>query len=624
MYLEWLPTHEDWDGLLRAVKDLPIAAAAARLRELANCRMEFAQVVRLDRTLRRVLKLSGGELAGFERVRLALLGSATTGHLVAGIRIAGLRRGLNIEIYEAPYGTYRQELADSKSGLHAFQPGVVLFAFDARHLAGGQDAAAEDAIELMEACWRQAKSDFACQVLQQAVLPVFPNLLGNNEERMAGSPAAIVAAINEQLRPGAAKAGVELLAIDRFAAADGLAQWYDAGMWHHSKNEVHPRAAEMYGEQVARLVAAGRGKSKKCLVLDLDNTLWGGVVGDEGVEGIVLGQGSGQGEAFQEFQRYCKGLSARGVLLAVCSKNDQTNALEPFERHPEMVLRAGDITCFVANWRDKAENLRTIAETLNIGLDSLVFVDDNPVERELIRRELPMIAVPEMPEDPSTFAGMLSAAGYFEGLRTTEEDRLRCVQYKANAERTQLRETTTDIASYLESLRMTMAAAPIDDMSLARVTQLINKTNQFNLTTMRLTEAEVCGTMRDPKFVTMQVRLTDRFGNNGIIAVLLARVSGSEAVIEEWLMSCRVLGRRVEEACLNALVEACEARGVRRLVGVYRPTEKNGMVREMYGALGFARVASEDAGETRWVLELEEYQARAVPIVVDVMREALV
>lgn len=624
MPLEWLPTREDWDSLLRSVKHLPASAAAARLGQLANCRMEFPQALRLDRTAQRLLEQNGGQLAGFEHVKLALLGSATTGHLVSGIRVAGLRRGLNVEVYEAPYGTYRQELADPKSGLHVFQPGVVLFAFDARHLAGGRDATAEGALALMEACWQQAKVDFACQVLQQTVLPVFPNLLGNNEERMAGSPAAIVSAINERLRPAAAKAGVELLALDRFAAVDGLAQWYDAGMWHHSKNEVHPRAAEMYGEQVARLVAAGRGLSKKCLVLDLDNTLWGGVIGDEGVEGIALGQGSGQGEAFVEFQRYCKGLSARGVLLAVCSKNDEANAMAPFERHPEMVLRSGDILCFVANWDDKAENLRGIAETLNIGLDSLVFVDDNPAERELIRRELPMVAVPEMPGDPAGFAGRLAAAGYFEGLKTTEEDRVRCEQYKANAERTQLRGTTTDLASYLESLRMTMVAAPIDLMSLTRVTQLINKTNQFNLTTVRLTEAEVCATMRDPKFLTLQVRLADRFGDNGMIAVVLARVSGSEAVIEEWLMSCRVLGRRVEEACLNALVEACEARGVKRLVGVYRPTEKNGMVREMYGALGFARVAGEDGGETRWVLELEGYRARVVPIAVDAMGEALV
>jgi len=624
MHLEWLPTREDWDGLLQLVKELPAREAAARLGELSNCRMEFSQGLRLDKTAQRVREQSGGALAGFEAVRLAVLGSATTGHLVAGIRVAGLRRGLDIEVYEADYGTYRQELVDAGSGLHGFRPQVVLLGLDARHLAGGMDATAESAVAMMEDCWRQAKAEFGCQVLQQTVLPVFPNLLGNNEERMVGSPAAVVAGINERLRPAAEAAGVELLAIDRFAAVDGIANWYDAGMWHHSKHEVHPRAAEMYGEQVARLIAAGRGRSKKCLVLDLDNTLWGGVVGDEGVEGIVLGQGSGQGEAFQEFQRYAKGLSERGVVLAVCSKNDEANAREPFERHPEMLLRVGDIACFVANWRDKAANLREIAETLNLGLDSLVFVDDNPVERELIRRELPMVAVPEMPEDPAGFAAMLSAAGYFEGLRTTEEDRSRCGMYKANADREQARETATDMGSYLESLRMRMTVAPFDDLSLARVTQLINKTNQFNLTTVRLTEAEVCGAMRDPKFVTLQVRLVDRFGDNGVIAVMMARVNGAEVVIEQWLMSCRVLGRRVEEACLNTLVEACEARGVRRLVGLYKPTEKNGMVREMYAGLGFERVSAVEGGESRWELKLDGFEARVVPIEVDVVREALV
>jgi len=624
MHLDWLPAREDWDGLLRSAKDLPVDAAAARLGELANCRMDFAQVVRLDRTAQRLTEQAGCELRGFETVRLAVLGSASTGHLTAGIRVAGLRRGLQIQVFEASYGTYRQELADAHSALHAFAPQVLLFAFDARHLAGGQDATASAAIELMRACWRQAKADFFCQVLQQTVLPVFPNLLGNNEERLVDSPAALVAGINERLRPAAAEAGVELLAIDRFAAVDGMAQWYDAGMWHHSKNEVHPRAAEMYGEQVARLIAAGRGKSRKCLVLDLDNTLWGGVVGDEGVEGIVLGQGSASGEAFLEFQRYAKGLSERGVLLAVCSKNDERNAMEPFERHPEMVLRADDVSCFVANWDDKASNLRAIAERLNIGLEALVFVDDNPAERELIRRELPMVAVPEMPEDPAGFAGTLAAAGYFEGLRTTQEDRSRCSMYKANAERAQTQQATTDIGSYLESLRMRMTAGPIDQLSLARVTQLINKTNQFNLTTVRLTEAEVCAKMRDPRFVTLQVRLTDRFGDNGVIAAMMARVNGDEAVVEEWLMSCRVLGRRVEEACLNALVEACSAAGVRRLTGMYRPTTKNAMVRGLYESLGFKCASAAEGGETRWALELAGFEPRAVPIEVEVIREALV
>ena len=623
MHLNWLSVRENWDSQLRAVKTLPPAEVMVQLGELAASRMEFSQLVRLDRTVQRLLASHNHDLPGFEHVRLAVLGSATTAHLAPGIRVAGLRRKLDIEIYETPYGMYPQELADKTSGLHAFRPDVILFALDARHLAAAQSADA--ALELMRCCWRQAKESFGCQVLQQTAMPIFSNLMGNNEERLPQSPAAILSHINESLRPAAAEAGVELLALDRLIASAGLAAWYDPGMWHHSKHEVHPCAAEMYGEQVARLMAAGRGRSAKCLVLDLDNTLWGGVVGDDGLNGIVLGQGSGQGEAFVEFQRYVKGLSLRGVILAVCSKNDRENALEPFERHPEMVLRPKDIACFVANWTDKAANLRSIAKQLNIGLDALVFVDDNPSERELIRRELPMVAVPEMPEDPAGYAATLAAAGYFESLRTTEEDRVRCKLYQANAEREQMRETATDIGSYLESLRMTMTATPFDSLGLTRITQLINKTNQFNLTTQRMTEAEVAALMSDPKMVTLQVRLVDRFGDNGIIAVLMARMCPSkEAMIETWLMSCRVLGRKVEEACLNVLAEACAAHGMKRLIGAYRPTEKNGMVREMYGALGFERVESDEIDATRWVLPLEGFQPRPAPIQVEGMREALI
>lgn len=616
MQLNWLPLREDWDAQLRAAKILPPVDRSARIGELAVSRMEFSQVVRLDRTVQRLLACGDDALPGFERVRLAILGSATTAQLAPGIRVAGLRRRLNFEIYETPYGMYPQELADTASGLHQFRPEVVLFAFDARHLAGLQGAQA--ALERMQYCWRQARESFSCQVLQQTAMPVFPNLMGNNEERLPHSPAAILSCINESLRPAAAEAGVELLALDRLVASDGLAAWYDPGMWHHSKQEVHPAAAEMYGEQVARLVAAARGRSAKCLVLDLDNTLWGGVIGDDGLNGIVLGQGSGQGEAFVEFQQYAKDLSLRGVILAVCSKNDPANAMEPFESHPEMVLRAQDIVCFRANWDDKATNLRRIAAQLNIGLDTLVFVDDNPVERGLIRRELPMVAVPELPEDPAGYAATLAAAGYFEGLRTTDEDRSRCQLYQANAEREQLREKVTDIGSYLQSLNMALTAKPFDGMGLARVTQLINKTNQFNLTTQRLTEAEVAARMDDPHYLTLQVRLTDRFGDNGIIAVLIARLCPSgEATIETWLMSCRVLGRKVEEACLNVLAETSAKHGMKQLIGEYRPTEKNNLVRELYGSLGFKQVEAGETGATRWYLSLEGFQPKPVPIQVE-------
>jgi len=620
MQLHWLPVSEDWDSQLRAVKDLAPIEAVPVLRELASSRMEFAQVGKLDRVLGRAA--CGETLPGLERVRLAILGSATTSHLPSGIRVAGLRRGLQIEVYEAPYGMYWQEIMDPESGLHSFRPDVILLALGARHLAGAEGSSVASALELMKTCWRHARASFHCQLLQQTILPVFPDLMGDNEERLASSPAAIVAGINERLRAESEQEGVDLLALDRFSAVEGLNFWYQADIWHRSKHEVHPRAAAMYGDHVARLIAAGRGRSAKCLVLDLDNTLWGGVIGDDGLEDIVLGQGNGMGEAFVDFQRYALALSERGVILAVCSKNDEKNALEPFEKHPEMVLKRSHISCFVANWTDKAANLRHIAKTLNIGLDALVFADDNPVERALIRRELPMVSVPELPEDPAGYVATIAAAGYFEGLKITEEDRVRNQLYQANAERERLKDSVTDMGSYLDSLHMTMIVQPFDTVGLVRVTQLINKTNQFNLTTQRLTEAEVSARMRDPGYITLQVRLTDRFGDNGVIAVLIARIQGAEAVIETWLMSCRVLGRRVEEACLNVLSERCVAQGVHRLIGVYCPTAKNDMVREMYRNLNFELVEIEDSGASRWVLGLDGYVPSVVPMLVEVAQEA--
>jgi FkbH-like protein len=632
--LSWLPQREDWDERLRLLKTEPAESAAGLLRELADARMDFAQLARLDRVARKLF--AEEKLTGFLKVRLAVLASSTTAHLLAGIRVAGLRRGLEIEVYATDYAAYRQELMDTSSALHSFAPEVVLFAFDARHVAAGEGA--DGAVEMMRACWRQAKAAFNCQVLQQTVLPVFPALVGNNEERLATSPATIVAACNESLRAVAEEEGVDMLALDRFAAHEGLAFWHDAGLWLHAKQEVHPRAAELYGEQAARVIAAGLGRSKKCLVLDLDNTLWGGVVGDDGVEGVVLGQGSAAGEAFVEFQRYAKQLSERGVLLAVCSKNDEANAREVFARHPEMVLKAADIAYFVANWSDKATNLRAIAERLNIGLDALVFVDDNPGERELVRRELPMVAVPEMPEDPAEFAGTIAAAGYFEALRLTEEDHARGKMYRAEAERAELLEAVggaepgsagTDMEGYLRSLRMELTIAPVDEMSLVRATQLLNKTNQFNLTTVRHCEAEVRTMMREPGVIALQARLRDRFGDNGIIAVMILRVQGGAATVEEWVMSCRVLGRRVEEACLQSMVDACRARGVKRLTGIYRPTAKNAMVGGLYPRLGFGEEAGEASADcARWSLTLAMHEPHAVPMVVHVdvhdLREALV
>ncbi len=612
--LHWLPDDPAWRARLKALRTQSGEAAWAEAVALARLRVDFVRANALDQTVRAVFDGRPPAGVGATQVRLALLGSCTMAHLHGGIRVAGLRRGLWIDIYENAYGQYWQELVDPASGLHAFGPGVVLLALDAHHLAAGLSAQAEPAegeaavagqIARIAECWRLARAAFRCPVIHQTPLAVHADLLGLNEHRLPGSAARVIAAINQQLRPMADAAGVALLTVDTRAARDGLAAWHDVGLWHRAKQEISPAAAPFYGDMVGRLVAALLGRSFKCLVLDLDNTLWGGVIGDDGMDGIVLGQGSPLGEGYTAFQAYARELSRRGVILAVCSKNDEANALEPFERHPEMILRRTDIAAFCANWQDKAANLRAIADELTIGLDSLVFVDDNPVERALVRAELPMVAVPEVTDDPISFLRAVSDAGYFESVVVTDEDRVRAAQYQGNRARAALQASTTDMDAYLRGLEMEMIWRRFDRVGLQRIVQLINKTNQFNLTTRRTTEDAVVGVMESPTAFGLQLRLVDRFGDNGIIAICIGRLQGDgDLLIDTWLMSCRVLGRGVEPATLNLIAEQARRLGAKRLVGDYIPTQKNAMVRDHYVRLGFAMVEQREDGGSRAVLDL--------------------
>ena len=618
--ISWLPELPAWRELLDAARQLPPAQAFPEFVRLSASRMDFVRAGQLDKAVGRFLaQPETGEALRAQSVptvRLAFLGSSTSSHLLPGIRLGALRRGFLLDIYTGPYGLYRQELANPESGLYNFRPEITCFAFDAQHLAGGENASLEAALHTLRTCWQTAHAKLHCTVIQQAVLPRLPLLMGNNEDRLAQSPAGLIFELNHALRQEARNAGVYTLSIDHAAAKDGLGQWFDSALWYSAKQEIHPRASVVYGDQLGRLIAAVRGRGAKCLVLDLDNTLWGGVIGDDGIDGIVLGQGSPTGEAFVSLQRYAKQLAARGVILAVCSKNDLANAQAPFESHPEMILRTADIACFVANWQDKAENLRYIAQTLNIGLDSLVFVDDNPAERRLIRAELPMVAVPELPEDPAEYVDLLSAAGYFEAVEITAEDAARTALYRANASREALRQTSTDLAGYLSGLDMQLLASPFDAAGFKRIVQLINKTNQFNLTTRRYTDAEIEALMRDPETATLQLRLTDIHGDNGMIAVVIAHRTGSEEAaaldITTWLMSCRVLGRGVEEATLNLVAERARDLGCIELLAEYRPTPKNAMVADHYRKLGFTLTETRSDGATRWALPLESFTERPV------------
>jgi len=615
--LSWLPEIKEWrEALKKATADGRVDKD--QLVGLSRHRLDFIRTNALDSLIGKLGQATGAPALGGKPVRLAILGSCTLAQVHPAIRVAGLRRDIGITVYEADYGQYWQELADAESGLHEFKPTTILFALDAHHLAAGVnagmspadvDAALKEVQDRIRDCWRLAREAFACPIIHQTPLPVHPSVLGNNEHRLGGSKAAFIARLNEGLRAMADQAGVDLLTVDARVSRDGIAAWHDPGLWHRAKQEISPAAAPLYGELVGRMIGAKQGRSYKCLVLDLDNTLWGGVIGDDGLQGIVLGQGSALGEAFVAFQEYARELSRRGVILAVCSKNDEANALEPFEKHPEMILKRGDIACFIANWSDKAANLRAIAEQLNIGLDSLVFVDDNPFERTLVRQELPMVAVPEVGDDPTTFAQTLADAGYFEALNVTQEDRERSGQYQGNLKREALKASATDLPSYLKSLSMELLWRRFDQIGLSRTVQLINKTNQFNLTTRRYTEEDVLRVMRDSKAFGLQLRLLDRFGDNGIISIIIGKMQDDEdLLIDTWLMSCRVLGRQVEATTLNLIAAQAAELGAKRLVGEYLPTKKNGMVREHYAKLGFSVVREEPSGASRAVLSLTQFK----------------
>ena len=624
--MDWLPAPPDFRGHLRAAVETPtLGERLEKLAFLAQHRLGFLETIQLDRALGRPSPEPG---SGFSMARLAVLASSTVDHLVPAIRVAALRRRLVVDVHTGAFGQHRQDLLDTTSRVHQFAPQMVLLSFTAREAIAGVpltatlaevDEAINRSIEELRVLWKAARQALKATAIQQTFLDVTEPLFGSYDRLVAAAPSRMVARLNDLMSEAAASEGVLLLDVARASEIDGIDAWFDAGRWMQAKMEIAPPAAPLYGDLVARIVAAQRGLSKKCLVLDLDNTLWSGVIGDDGLEGIVLGEGSAAGEAHLALQRYALQLKARGVILAVCSKNDTTIAEAVFRDHPEMLLRRADFAAFVANWEDKAANLKTIAGRLNIGLDSLVFVDDNPVERARVRESLPMVAVPELPEDVAYYVGCLANAGYFETVSFTSDDQVRAEQYAANTEREALLGSSESVDDFLRGLRMSVVFGPVKAVDLSRVTQLINKTNQFNPTTRRYTAEEVEAIAAAPEMISLQFRLLDRFGDNGLISILILRPEPEQAdvlQIDTWVMSCRVFGRDLEFEAMNIAVETARRRGVRAFRANYIPTKKNGVIRDLYPRLGFTRVNAETPadGTIQWHLNLAEYVGRKTHI----------
>jgi FkbH-like protein len=515
-----------------------------------------------------------------------------------------------------------QEALAADSIINRARPDAVLVALDYRGLALdvplGDTSVAESVVDraldelrvVRDALRRNSGASCIFQTLARPVETTF----GSLDLALPGTRRNVIDLFNRRL--SAELAGKEDLLLDVAGLAEtvGLAAWHDPTLWNIGKIPFANTYLPIFADLTCRLIAALRGKSRRCLVLDLDNTLWGGVIGDDGLEGIVLGQGDPQGEAFLAIQRTALALRERGIVLAVSSKNNDDTARLPFQNHPEMLLRENHVAVFQANWRDKATNIRAIAKELSLGLESLVFLDDNPAERRLVRDMLPEVAVPELTEDPAHYVRTLLAAGYFEAVTFSPEDQKRADFYQDNARRVALQRATGDLDAYLETLDMTITFQPFDDVGRARIAQLISKSNQFNLTTRRYGEAQVGEIEADPNCFTLQVRLVDTFGDNGMISVIICRRDGNAWQIDTWLMSCRVLGRRVEQAVLQELVGHARALGITRIVGTYRPTERNRLVEDHYAKLGFTECECPTEGSTMWGLDVANYKDVSLPM----------
>jgi FkbH-like protein len=561
--------------------------------------------------------------AGLTPFRLGIVSSHTVDYLAQALPGTALRHGMVLDVAMAEFGQAAQQLLDPGSEFGRAHLDAVLIALDYRALGLSEarltskdaDSAVDAAVSYVAGLADGVRDTIGAICVLQTLVPPADSLFGNYDGRFPGAVRSMIERFNHRLLFEVLSDTDLVVDTASLAACAGLDAWNDARDWHKAKLPAAMDATPLYAEHVCRVLGAARGKSRKCLVMDLDNTLWGGVIGDDGLNGIRLGQGSSTGEAHLALQRYALALRQRGIVLAVCSKNDEANARLPFREHPEMLIREEHIAVFVANWDDKANNIREIAATLNIGIDAIVFLDDNPVERGLVRDILPEVAVPELTDDPADYAGILSRAGYFEAIGLSGEDLKRADYYGANAERASLKKIG-NLEDYLASLEMVATIAPFDAVGRVRIAQLVNKSNQFNLTTRRYSENDIARFEADLSKFCLQIRLADRFGDNGMISVVIFDCEDFEWRCDTWLMSCRVLGRRVEELVLAHVAAAARNAGALRLTGTYLPTKKNSLVVDHFAKLGFTKTSDLPDGGTEWALDIAAYQPPDLPIAI--------
>lgn len=579
---------------------LDVARTLARLGELDEainwcCRvvdsgLDYRSWDTAARLLKRILP---DHQPGVRRTaRLAVVGSYTTDQLVDLLRLVSTRRGVSLDIYEAGFNQYHQEILDPTSGLYRHEPELVLVAahegeLRLPHFSAEPDQSIKEEVARWVSLWAAISERSDARIIQTNFVRRPEDPFGHLSSRLPGARSNMIAQVNAHL---GLEAGESVLILDceRLASLGGRDRWFDDRYWFRSKQAVGLASLPLMTQHMSALVASELGLSRKCLVLDLDGTVWGGVIGEDGVEGIRIGHGP-DGEAFAAFQEYILSLKRRGVILAACSKNDKETAQEPFAKHPDMRLSLEDFAIFDAGWGPKPERIRRIAESLDLSLDALTFVDDQPAERDAVRRAVPEVDVITLPDDPAYYVKSLADYPYFETSSFTKDDSRRTETYQARAAAHDLQSRSATIEDFLASLEMHAVLSEFDDLHLPRITQLIGKTNQFNLTSRRRGPSAVSSMIDDPDVIHFYAKLSDRFADHGLVGVMIGRRIGSVVEIDTFLMSCRVIGRSLEQAMLAELASRASEMGCDSLKGVYLPTAKNHLVEDLYEKLGFIR-----------------------------------
>ena len=553
--------------------------------------------------------------------KVALLGDTATQLLVTSIRGEAIDRGLNLKIYEADYNQVERQLMDSTSELYEYDAEILII-FQSTHKLGEYHSSLPNSRQELLADERLSFIASLCEnpsfANKKIIYFNYPEIedtvFGSYANKVESSFSFQIRKLNYELMKLSGQYS-NLFVCDIVGLQNMLGRrfMFAPNVYMTTEMVFSVNALPYVASRVVDIIAAIKGHLKKCLILDLDNTVWGGVIGDDGLEGIELGHGLGIGKAFTEFQMWVKKLKQRGIIICVASKNNYETAKEPFEKHPDMVLKLDDIAVFQANWETKVDNIRTIQSILNIGFDSMVFLDDNPFERNMVRENIPSITVPELPDDPAMYLEYLYSLNLFETASYSNADKDRTKQYQVEAKRVSLSKTFTNEADFLKSLNMVSTVSGFTKFNIPRVAQLSQRSNQFNLRTIRYTEADIESMAKDPNVIDLSFTLEDKFGDNGLIAVVILKKLDQETLfVDTWFMSCRVLKRGMENFTLNTMVEYAKEKGYKRIIGEYIPTPKNRMVELHYLNLGFTQLESESY---QYVLDMDSYLPRECYIV---------